>query len=85
MVLNNQTAADLMMQYGLSYHTLQTSNPGTDLEDIKDGDVLCVPAENTPCTLPVKRSARRTAPLFVFVSAIVQPPFLLSYQVRGKK
>ena len=53
MVLNNQTAADLMMQYGLSYHTLQTANPGTDLEDIKGGDVLRGPAENAPCTLPV--------------------------------
>ncbi|MBQ9264083.1 MAG: LysM peptidoglycan-binding domain-containing protein [Clostridia bacterium] len=51
-VQNNQTAADLMLRYGLSYHTLQTANPGTDLEDIKGGDVLCIPEENTPCTLP---------------------------------
>lgn len=51
-VQNNQTAADLMLRYGLSYHTLQHANPGTDLEEIRGGDVLCIPQENTPCTLP---------------------------------
>ena len=51
-VQNNQTAGDLMLRYDLSYHTLQSANPGTDLEDIKGGDVLCIPEQNTPCALP---------------------------------
>ncbi|MBR1585066.1 MAG: LysM peptidoglycan-binding domain-containing protein [Clostridia bacterium] len=51
-VQNDQTAADLMLQYGLSYHTLQNANPGTDLEEIHGGDILCIPEENTPCALP---------------------------------
>lgn len=48
-VQNNQTAADLQVKYGLSYHTLQTANPAANLEALKGGDILCIPTENTPC------------------------------------
>lgn len=51
-VQSNQSAADLQIRYGLSYHTLQSANPDTDLEAIKGGDVLCIPAANAPCTVP---------------------------------
>ncbi len=52
-VQDNQSAADLMLQYGLSYHTLQTANPGKDLEELRGGDILCIPEENAPCAVPV--------------------------------
>lgn len=51
-VQEGQTAGDLQIRYGLSYHTLQTANQTADLENLKAGDVLCVPAFNVPCPLP---------------------------------
>ncbi len=52
-VQNSQTAADLQVRYGLSYHTLQTANPGVDLEAIKGGDILCIPDHNAACDMPL--------------------------------
>lgn len=50
-VQDHQSAADLMLQYGLSYHTLQTANPDKDLESLRGGDILCIPEENAPCAV----------------------------------
>jgi len=51
-VQNGQTASDLQLRYNLSYHTLQTANSGVDLDALKGGDIVCVPAENIACPLP---------------------------------
>ena len=51
-VQNGQTASDLQLRYDLSYHTLQSANPDTDLEAIQGGDVLCIPESNIACPLP---------------------------------
>ncbi len=51
-VQEGQTASDLQLRYNLSYHTLKTANSGTDLDAIKGGDVICIPAENISCPLP---------------------------------
>lgn len=57
-VQNNQSAADLQVKYGLSYHTLQAANPNADLENIKGGDILCVPTENAACPVPAAVTLR---------------------------
>lgn len=52
-VQEGQTAGDLQLRYGLSYHTLQDANSQVDLETIKGGDVVCIPEANVPCPLPL--------------------------------
>lgn len=52
-VQEGQTAGDLQLRYGLSYHTLQDANGQVDLETIKGGDVVCIPEANVPCPLPL--------------------------------
>lgn len=51
-VQDGQTASDFQLRYNLSYHTLRAANPDKDLEDIRGGDVLCVPENNIACPLP---------------------------------
>ncbi len=51
-IQQNQTASDLQIKYDLSYYTLQKANEETDLDGLKAGDVVCVPAFNVPCPLP---------------------------------
>lgn len=52
-VQNGQTASDLQLRYNLSYHTLKTANPDTDLDALQGGQTLCVPESNIACPLPV--------------------------------
>lgn len=52
-VQEGQTAGDLQLRYGLSYHTLQDANSQLDLETLKGGDVVCIPEANVPCPLPL--------------------------------
>ena len=52
-VQNGQTLSDLQLRYNLSYHTLKTANPDTDLDDLQGGQTLCVPESNIACPLPV--------------------------------
>jgi len=47
-----QTVADVQMQSLLSRHTLETANPGVDLDSLQTGQRLCIPNENVPCNLP---------------------------------
>lgn len=47
-----ETVADIQLQSLLSRNTLQTANPSVDLDALRAGQTLCVPAENTACTLP---------------------------------
>ena len=44
-----ETAADIQLDTGLSYNTLQAANPGVPLDALAAGDVLCIPPENIPC------------------------------------
>ena len=48
----NQTAADLQLRGLISRHTLESANPGVDLDHLTAGQRLCVPTENIPCQLP---------------------------------
>ncbi|MBR5110662.1 MAG: LysM peptidoglycan-binding domain-containing protein [Clostridia bacterium] len=48
-----QTAGDLQLRYNLSYHTLKTANSDKDLNALKGGDIVCIPAENIACPTPV--------------------------------
>ena len=47
-----QTVADLQMRNLVSRHTLESANPGVDLDSLQTGQRLCIPNENVPCTLP---------------------------------
>lgn len=47
-----QTVSDLQIRNLVSRHTLETANPGVDLDSLKTGQTLCIPPENVPCTLP---------------------------------
>lgn len=51
-VERGQTVADLQLQGLVSRHTLETANPGVDLERLRVGQTVCIPKENVPCTLP---------------------------------
>jgi len=51
-VEQGQTVADLQLKGLVSRHTLETANPGVDLDQLMAGQRVCVPAENVPCTLP---------------------------------
>ncbi|MBR3018654.1 MAG: LysM peptidoglycan-binding domain-containing protein [Clostridia bacterium] len=51
-VQTGQTASDLQMRYNLSYHTLKTANSDKDLNALKGGDIVCIPAENIACPTP---------------------------------
>lgn len=47
-----QTVSDLQIRNLVSRHTLETANPGLDLDNLKTGQTLCIPPQNVPCTLP---------------------------------
>lgn len=51
-VEEGQTVADLQLRGLVSRHTLETANPGVNLDQLTTGQTVCVPAENVPCTLP---------------------------------
>lgn len=51
-VENGQTVEDIQLRNLLSRHTLETANPGVNLDRLRTGQVLCVPTENVPCTIP---------------------------------
>jgi len=51
-VRQGETIADIQLQSLLSRNTLQKANPGVDLDALPVGQTLCVPTENTACTLP---------------------------------
>lgn len=51
-VERGQTVADLQLQGLVSRHTLETANPGVDLEQLRVGQTVCIPKENVPCALP---------------------------------
>ena len=51
-VREGETVADIQLEYGKSYRTLEAANPDLDLERLKAGDTVCVPPLNLPCALP---------------------------------
>ena len=50
-VSEGETAADIQLDTGLSYHTLQAANPDVCLDQLAAGAELCIPEENIPCPL----------------------------------
>lgn len=51
-VTAGETVADIQLQNNKSLHTLEAANPNLDLENLKEGDIVCVPQVNLPCALP---------------------------------
>ena len=50
-VSEGETAADIQLDRGLSFHTLQAANPDVCLDTLAAGAQLCIPEENIPCPL----------------------------------
>ena len=50
-VSEGETAADIQLDTGLSYNTLQSANPAVSLDQLSAGEVLCIPERNLPCPL----------------------------------
>ena len=48
-VIEGETAADIQLDTGLSFNTLQSANPGVSFDQLTAGEVLCIPSENIPC------------------------------------
>ena len=51
-VESGQTVADLQLKGLVSRHTLETANPGLNLDQLSVGQTVCIPKENVPCTIP---------------------------------
>lgn len=51
-IQKGQTVSDLQMRGLVSRHTLETANPGVDLENLRVGQTVCIPRDNVPCALP---------------------------------
>ena len=51
-IQSGQTVADIQLSHLVSLHTLETANPQLNLDSLRQGQVVCVPIENTPCALP---------------------------------
>ena len=51
-VEQGQTVADIQLKNLLSRHTLESANPGVNLDRLRTGQTLCVPTENVPCNVP---------------------------------
>ena len=47
-----ETLADVQLARGLTWHTLESANPGADLAQVSAGQEICVPQANIPCELP---------------------------------
>lgn len=51
-IQKGQSVSDVQIRNLVSRHTLETANPGVDLDTLRVGQTICVPRENVPCTLP---------------------------------
>lgn len=51
-IQKGQSVSDVQIRNLVSRHTLETANPGVDLDALRVGQTICVPRENVPCTLP---------------------------------
>ena len=51
-IQKGQTVSDLQLRGLVSRHTLETANPGVDLENLRVGQTVCIPRDNVPCALP---------------------------------
>ena len=51
-VMEGETAADIQLDTGLSFNTLQSANPTVSLDQLTAGEVLCIPEKNLPCPIP---------------------------------
>ena len=48
-VLPGETVTDIQLEQDVTLHALQSANPDTDLDNLSEGQVLCVPTEDIPC------------------------------------
>ena len=48
-VLSGETAADIQLSHDVNRYTLQQANPTADLEQLSEGQVLCIPSTNIRC------------------------------------
>ncbi|MCH5288163.1 MAG: LysM peptidoglycan-binding domain-containing protein [Christensenellaceae bacterium] len=48
-VSEGETAADIQLDTGLSFNTLQSANPTVSFDQLSAGEVLCIPEANIPC------------------------------------
>lgn len=46
---HGETSADVQLRANINRYTLQNANPTTDLDRLREGQVLCVPSANTAC------------------------------------
>ncbi|MGN0747024.1 MAG: LysM peptidoglycan-binding domain-containing protein [Aristaeellaceae bacterium] len=51
-VREGETLADIQLAEDVTLHTLESANPGMDLEQLTPGQTLCVPRESIPCGTP---------------------------------
>ena len=51
-VQKGQTVSDLQLRGLVSRHTLETANPGVDLENLSVGQTVCLPTDTVPCARP---------------------------------
>ena len=51
-VQKGQAVSDLQLRGLVSRHTLETANPGVDLDSLRVGQSVCIPRDNVPCELP---------------------------------
>ena len=51
-VREGETLADIQLAEDVTLHTLESANPGADLEQLTPGQTLCVPREKVPCGTP---------------------------------
>ncbi|MGN0779218.1 MAG: LysM peptidoglycan-binding domain-containing protein [Aristaeellaceae bacterium] len=51
-VQEGQSLTDIQLAEDVTLHTLESANPGVDLEQLMPGQTLCVPAEGIPCGTP---------------------------------
>ena len=58
-VESGQTVADLQLKGLVSRHTLETANPGLNLDQLNPGQTVCIPKENVPCTIPETHTMTR--------------------------
>jgi Membrane proteins related to metalloendopeptidases len=51
-VADGESIADIQLRHNINLHTLNLANPGQDLTQLTQGQILCVPGANLACALP---------------------------------
>lgn len=51
-ISEGETVADVQLRANINRYTLQTANPAADLDQLRPGQVLCVPSRSVSCPPP---------------------------------